>query len=63
MYEIMMESNQMLNTEKYRIGIPNMAPPVLNIKIRGILNIKTRQIDTITNFCSCLFFIFYLNKI
>tara|TARA_B100001059_G_C17832255_1_gene585464 strand:+ start:3009 stop:3221 length:213 start_codon:yes stop_codon:yes gene_type:complete len=52
-----MDNNQIENIEKYKVGIPKMAPSKLKTKINGILKIKHNAIDNTTSFCSCLFFI------
>ncbi len=52
-----MESNQIENTEKKKVGIPNTAPSKLNIKIKGILNSINNAIDKTISFCSWRFFI------
>ncbi len=52
MYETTIDITQNVNKEKYNIGIPNMAPSILKMRTKGILNTKNKAIDKTTNFCS-----------
>ncbi len=55
-----MDSNQIENIEKYKVGIPKRAPSKLKIRMNGTLKIKHNAIDNTTSFCSCLFFIWFI---
>ncbi|PIB31666.1 hypothetical protein BFP78_07250 [Gaetbulibacter sp. 5U11] len=56
----MIDNNQIENIEKYKVGIPKIAPSKLKIKIKGILKIKHKAIDKTTSFCSWRFFIWLI---
>ena len=50
----------MENMEKYKVGIPKMAPSKLKIKMNGILKIRNNATDSTTSFCSWRFFMDWL---
>lgn len=53
-----MDMSQILKIEKYNTGIPKIEPSPSKMKRNGTLNMTKMTIPFITNFCSCLFFMF-----
>jgi len=47
-----MDNNQIENIEKYKVGIPKMAPSKLKTRMNGILKNKNNAMDNTTSFCS-----------
>lgn len=46
-----MDNNQTENMEKYKVGIPNIAPSKLKTNMNGILKIRNNANDSTINFC------------